>query len=160
MIVRTRALLESSCPMSVDNIQPLITTLVDAQTKTVEQAKATVAAARSPAYGGKRSIPPNALLWGYNDAPFMFPVWDRAAVIIQLESEEGALTADEIAAIDGGERDYKIEAVWVYPITCTDSSGLPYGRPRRPRHEHGRRLRDYVHRSSFHEVDFSSTPLP
>lgn len=75
----------------------------DTQTKTVEQAKAAVQNARVPDHGGKRSIGPNALLWGFNDAPYMMPVWNRASVIIQIESEEGAAVADEIAAVEGGE---------------------------------------------------------
>ena len=56
--------------------------------------------------GGNRSGPPNALLVGYNDgAPGgggMFEVWDRAAVIMQIESRIGADNAAEIAKVEGG----------------------------------------------------------
>jgi 2-keto-3-deoxy-L-rhamnonate aldolase RhmA len=54
-----------------------------------------------------RSGPPGALLLGYNDAApnggNMIDVWDRAGVIIQIESKVGAENAQAIAAVEGGE---------------------------------------------------------
>jgi len=100
---RMRAPRQSFSPMSNNSPRARSSTATDMQTKTVEEARAAVQAACVPPFGGGRSIAPNALLWGYNDAPNMFEVWDRAAVIIQIESEEGALVADQMAAIHGGE---------------------------------------------------------
>ena len=55
-------------------------------------------------HGGARSGPPNALIMGYNDGANggAVDVFNRAALIMQIESEEGAKNVDAIAAIDGG----------------------------------------------------------
>ncbi|ORY32005.1 Pyruvate/Phosphoenolpyruvate kinase-like domain-containing protein [Naematelia encephala] len=57
--------------------------------------------------GGNRSFPPNAMLFGYNDGASGggggMEVWNRAAVILQIENELGAENADAMAAIDGAD---------------------------------------------------------
>ena len=40
---------------------------------------------------------------GFNDGSGAVESWNRAGVIMQIESEEGAKHADEIAAVDGGK---------------------------------------------------------
>ncbi|ORX41224.1 Pyruvate/Phosphoenolpyruvate kinase-like domain-containing protein [Kockovaella imperatae] len=75
-------------------------------TETVEQAKAAVAAARFYTQGGHRSYPPFAMPLGINDGDHKdnalpWDIYNRSAVILQLESKKGADNADAIAAVEG-----------------------------------------------------------
>ncbi|EIW67162.1 hypothetical protein TREMEDRAFT_64402 [Tremella mesenterica DSM 1558] len=90
---------------------------------TPEQAEAVVKVSRFPPRG-ERSIPPNALLWGYNDNAHggggMFEVFNRAAVIVQIEDEIGARNADAIASVDG------IDCLMLGPGDLAGSLGLTF----------------------------------
>ena len=57
-------------------------------------------------FGGVRSAPPNALLWGFNDGHpeggAMPGIFNRAGLIMQIESRAGVKIAEDIAAVEGG----------------------------------------------------------
>ncbi|KAK6907014.1 hypothetical protein I203_101003 [Kwoniella mangroviensis CBS 8507] len=73
--------------------------IIFAHISTVEQAQQAIEACRFPPVG-KRSGPPNAMQFGYNDgAPnggSVFEIWGKAAIILQIEDEEGAKNADAL----------------------------------------------------------------
>ncbi|WWD08708.1 hypothetical protein V865_006821 [Kwoniella europaea PYCC6329] len=91
---------------------------------TVEQAQQAIEACRFPPVG-KRSGPPNAMQFGYNDgAPnggSVFEIWGKAAIILQIEDEEGAKNADALAALE------EVDGLMVGPGDLALSLGLSFG---------------------------------
>ncbi|WRT65308.1 uncharacterized protein IL334_002251 [Kwoniella shivajii] len=89
----------------------------------VEQAKAAISACRFPPVGN-RSGPPNAMQFGYNDGAAggggVFEVWNRAAIILQIEDEEGADNADAIAALE------EVDGLMLGPGDLAFSLGLTF----------------------------------
>ncbi|KAL8788422.1 MAG: hypothetical protein Q9195_007301 [Heterodermia aff. obscurata] len=90
--------------------------IVVPQIETVEQAQHVVAAAKfGPTRKGKRSAPPCRWLTGIKDTCInpTRSIWenvnDQAAIIIQIESEEGARNLDAILTAVGDQ----IDAVWM-----------------------------------------------
>ncbi|WVW79832.1 hypothetical protein I302_101802 [Kwoniella bestiolae CBS 10118] len=90
----------------------------------IEQAKQAIDACRFPPVG-KRSGPPNAMQFGYNDgAPnggSVFEIWGKAAIILQIEDEEGAKNADALAALE------EVDGLMLGPGDLALSLGLNFG---------------------------------
>ncbi|WWC69045.1 uncharacterized protein I206_102981 [Kwoniella pini CBS 10737] len=90
---------------------------------TVEQAKKAISACRFPPVGN-RSGPPNAMQFGYNDgAPNgggVFEIWGKAAVILQIEDEEGANNADALGALE------EVDGLMLGPGDLAFSLGLTF----------------------------------
>ena len=100
--------------------------IVIPQVETVEQAQHVVAAAKfGPARKGNRSAPPCRWLPGIGDTGIdpSRSVWenvnDQAAIIIQIESEQGAWNLDAILTAVGDQ----IDAVWMGTLDMRVSMG-------------------------------------
>ena len=97
------------------------------QVETVEQAQHVVSAAKfGPALKGSRSAPPCRWLPGIGDTGIdpTRSVWenvnDQAAIIIQIESEQGARNLDAILTAVGDQ----IDAVWMGTLDMRVSMGF------------------------------------
>nr|XP_019004522.1 uncharacterized protein I203_02642 [Kwoniella mangroviensis CBS 8507]OCF67983.1 hypothetical protein I203_02642 [Kwoniella mangroviensis CBS 8507] len=107
--------------------------IIFAHISTVEQAQQAIEACRFPPVG-KRSGPPNAMQFGYNDgAPnggSVFEIWGKAAIILQIEDEEGAKNADALwlrwRKVDGLIT-LTVDGLMVGPGDLALSLGLSFG---------------------------------
>ena len=101
--------------------------IVIPQIETVEQAQHVVSAAKfGPARKGSRSAPPCRWLPGIGDTGIdpTRSIWenvnDQAAIIIQIESEQGARNLDAILTAVGDQ----IDAVWIGTLDMRVSMGF------------------------------------
>ncbi|WWC87445.1 uncharacterized protein L201_002334 [Kwoniella dendrophila CBS 6074] len=90
---------------------------------TVEQAKQAIKFCRFPPVGN-RSGPPNAMQFGFNDGAAngggVFEIWNRAAILLQIEDEEGANNAEELAALE------EVDGLMLGPGDLAFSLGLGF----------------------------------
>ena len=101
--------------------------IVIPQVETVQQAEYVVSAAKfGPARKGNRSAPPCRWLPGIGDTGIDAnrSIWenvnDQAAIIIQIESEQGARNLDAILTAVGDQ----IDAVWIGTLDMRVSMGF------------------------------------